>query len=160
MLFSCEEMPKNYNDRSGGFYRRLIIVSFDNVINPAKKDTDLRAKLLREADGILAWSLIGLKRLMANKFIFSETNRTKAALQEYKADNSTALTFVYENCVIENGAEVGRQNLYNAYVEYCSNNGIKFKSSLTRFNKELDGIPTLTRATTAGIRTWRGIRML
>jgi len=159
MLFSCEEMPKNYNDRSGGFYRRLIIVTFNNVIDPAKKDTDLRAKLIREADGILAWSLIGLKRLMANKFIFSETNRTKAALQEYKADNSTALTFVYENCVIETGAEVGRQNLYNAYSEYCANNGIKFKSSLTRFNKELDGLPTLTRATTAGIRTWRGIRM-
>ena len=28
-LFSCNEMPRNYGDRSEGFYRRLIIIPFE-----------------------------------------------------------------------------------------------------------------------------------
>ncbi|MGI6747558.1 MAG: DUF5906 domain-containing protein [Anaerovoracaceae bacterium] len=30
LLFSCNEIPRNYGDRSEGFYRRLIIIRFEN----------------------------------------------------------------------------------------------------------------------------------
>ena len=158
MVFSCEALPKNYYDRSGGFYRRLIIIRFDNPVDPKTKDRSLREKLKLEVDGILAWSLIGLKRLMANEFCFSETDRTIAEVKKYRADNSSSLSFVYECCVTEPKAEIPRDDLYNAYKEFCSDNGVKSVLSKINFNRDLDELG-LTRATTAGRRTWRGIRL-
>jgi putative DNA primase/helicase len=32
LLFSCNEIPRNYGDRSDGFFRRLIIIRFDKSI--------------------------------------------------------------------------------------------------------------------------------
>ena len=39
LLFSCNEIPKNYSDRSDGFYRRLIIIRFD--FNQVAKSAEL-----------------------------------------------------------------------------------------------------------------------
>lgn len=36
LLFSCNEIPRNYGDRSEGFYRRLIIIRFENPVPPEK----------------------------------------------------------------------------------------------------------------------------
>jgi len=158
LLFSCEEMPKSYVDRTAGFYRRLIIMKFDNVIPHDKRDNHLWDKFAMEVDGITTWALAGLKRLIANDFRFSETDRTREELRRYMSDNSTALAFVDECCVLEQKAEIGRRELYNAYLEYCKESNIKHGLSTTRFNKDLDDIGLLRR-TTAGIRTWRGIKL-
>jgi putative DNA primase/helicase len=161
LLFSCNNIPKNYADRSDGFYRRLILIRFENTIPDEKKDGELKEKLMREADGILAWSLVGLKRLMENDYRFSETSRTQAELRNYKSENSSVLSFVDECCVLEPTAETLREELYAAYTEYCNANGQK-PVSQTRFNKELDGIDSLSRGVepVAHRRTWCGIQLL
>jgi len=78
LLFSCNEIPRNYGDRSEGFYRRLIIIRFENPVPPEKRDPNLIEKLAAERDGIFMWALEGLKRLIANGYAFSETESTKA----------------------------------------------------------------------------------
>ena len=160
LLFSCNNIPKNYADRSDGFYRRLILIRFENTIPEDKKDNELKEKLAQEADGILAWSLIGLKRLMANGYRFSETDRTKAELRNYKSENSSVLSFVDECCELDSTAEILREELYNAYTEYCNTNGQK-PVSLTRFNKELEGVDSLSRGmeSVTRRRTWCGIKL-
>jgi len=160
LVFSCNSIPKNYADRSDGFYRRLILIRFENVIADDKKDHELKEKLALEADGILAWSLAGLKRLMANGYRFSETDRTRLELKKYKADNSTTLAFVDDCCTLDPEAEFLREEMYNAFKEYCNDNGHKL-ISLTRFNREMDEVGGVTRAmeSTTGRRTWRGIKL-
>lgn len=56
-LFSCNEIPRNYGDRSEGFYRRLIIIRFERSVPKAKRDPNLAEKLSAERDGILMWGL-------------------------------------------------------------------------------------------------------
>jgi len=160
LLFSCNNVPKNVSDRSDGFYRRLIIVRFDHTVPDSKKDGDLKDKLMLEKDGIIAWAMVGLKRLIENKFKFSETDRTRAELNQYKADNSSALAFVNECCVFDRDAEVERKTLYDTYVEYCEQNGQRAMSH-KRFNAELDGIGTLSRDldTISRRNIWRGLRL-
>ncbi len=60
-LFSCNEIPRNYGDRSEGFYRRLLIIRFEKSVPKAKRDPNLAEKLAAERDGILMWALTGLK---------------------------------------------------------------------------------------------------
>ncbi len=161
LLFSCNNIPKNYSDRSDGFYRRLILIRFDHSIPEDKKDGDLKEKLAAETDGIIAWAMVGLKRLIANKFRFSETERTRAELSSYKAENSSTLAFVEECCALGTGGEVLREDLYNAYHEYCAAAGSK-PVSQKRFNNELEGISGVSRGSESVTRrrTWRGIRLL
>ena len=160
LLFSCNTVPKSYTDRSDGFYRRLILIRFDRKIPEMKRDPNLKDKLAAEADGILAWAMIGLKRLIANNFIFSETARTQAELTQYKMDNSSVLAFIGECCTIEAGATCLSEELYSAYQEYCQKSSMKPVSQI-RFNKDLESAQGLTRGRDAISRrhTWSGVRL-
>lgn len=160
LLFSCNTLPTNYGDRSEGFYRRLIIVRFEKSVPENKRDPNLRDKLKREADGILTWALVGLRRLISNGYHFSDTKSTYEELRRYKIESNSALLFLEENCTIEEGAECGREELFAAYREFCTTNGMLFMSQI-RFNKELDmANDTIIRAVDklGKRRTWRGLR--
>ena len=73
LLFSCNSIPKNYGDCSEGFYRRLIIIRFSHAVPQEKKDSELLEKFRMEAGGIFLFALEGLRRLMNNHYVFSET---------------------------------------------------------------------------------------
>ena len=96
LLFSCNSIPKNYGDRSEGFYRRLIIMRFNHSVPAEKRDPELIDKFRMEADGIFLFALEGLKRLMKKQFMFSETEVNKAELQQYREVSDSVLSFVRE----------------------------------------------------------------
>ena len=126
LLFSCNNIPKNYGDRSEGFYRRLIIIRFDHAVPDNKKDPDLLDKLRLEADGIFLFALEGLKRLMKNRYRFSETQANKAELQQYREDSDSVLSFIKDCCDTGDESYVcGSTELFNAYKAYCEESGMK-----------------------------------
>lgn len=137
LLFSCNEIPRNYGDRSDGFYRRLIIIRFDNSVPKEKRDPNLREKLAAERDGILMWSLLGLGRLIAASYEFTETARTKAELQKYRVESNSALSFMEEFCELNSEGVSVRDELFTRYKEYCFNTGLKPMSQAT-YNKEVE----------------------
>lgn len=159
LLFSCNEIPRNYGDRSDGFYRRLIIIRFDNSVSPDKRDPNLREKLAAERDGILMWALVGLRRLIANSYEFTETYRTRAELQRYKVESNSALSFVEEYCELFEAGEAVRDELFSRYKEYCGNAGLR-PLSQSNFNKEIEtGFQSVKRSRDklSKRRTWKGI---
>jgi phage/plasmid primase, P4 family, C-terminal domain len=160
LLFSCNKIPKNYNDRTDAFYGRLILIRFDHSFPENKQDKSLKEKLMTEADGILMWALIGLKRLMENNYVFSETDRTRAEMKKYMNESSTALTFLDEECETELGYESFRDDVYNAYTEFCSANGSKPMSKI-RFNDEVADHygEAVQRCQIMNRRSWRGLRL-
>ena len=160
LLFSCNEIPKNYSDRSDGFYRRLIIIRFDRSVPSSKRDPNLREKLSVERGGILMWALKGLKRLIENKYLFTETKRTQLKLQRYKIESNSALMFLEECCEIKEGAECVREQLFERYREYRFKNGLK-PLSQTNFNRDIDSSGnqiTHARDRVGSRRIWRGMR--
>ena len=158
-LFSCNEIPRNYGDRSEGFYRRLLIIRFEKSVPKAKRDPNLAEKLAAERDGILMWALTGLKRLIASGYVFSETERTRAELEKYRIESNSVLSFAKLYCVAEEEGVTVRDDLFLRYKEYCGNAGMK-PVSQTNFNKELEaGFPEITRGRDklSKRRIWRGI---
>ena len=137
LLFSCNEIPRNYGDRSDGFYRRLIILRFENAVPESKRDPNLREKFMAERDGILMWALAGLKRLIANSYVFTETDATRAELLRYKVESNSVLSFVEDFCEVAEGFTALRDELFVRYREYCANAGMK-PVSQTNFNKEIE----------------------
>jgi putative DNA primase/helicase len=161
LLFSCNGIPRNYGDKSEGFYRRLIIIPFaGQQLSEEEKDVELFDKFQAEADGIFMFALEGLKRLIENKFRFSETKFTNAELHKYRVDSNSVLSFVDECCTLDLDAEVERTELFNKYRDYCKECNMLPVSQKT-FNKDLEaGFTNVSKAKDRlGKRnTWRGIR--
>ena len=158
LLFSCNDIPKNYSDRSDGFYRRLIIIRFDKSVPPERRDPNLRERLAVECDGILLWALEGLRRLMGNAYQFTETRRTAEEVTRYRIESNSALLFADEFCEVGEGW-TAREELYTHYKDYCAANGLKALSQ-TSFNKEIEaGFPEVHRGQDrlSGRRVWRGL---
>ena len=160
LLFSCNSIPRNYGDKSEGFYRRLIIIRFARAVSLDKQDAGLLDKFAAEADGIFMFAVEGLKRLISNKYRFSETENTKAELQRYRIDSNSVLSFVDECCVVETGGETERTELFMKYREYCHNAGLS-PVSQKNFNKDIENaFPDIRRSVdkVGKRRTWKGIR--
>ncbi|MCD7801915.1 MAG: phage/plasmid primase, P4 family [Clostridiales bacterium] len=145
LLFSCNSIPKNYGDRSEGFYRRLIIIRFNHTVPQEKRDPELLDKFRMEADGIFLFALEGLRRLMDNHYIFSETQVNKDEMQQYREESDSVLSFVKENCILFPGGNdsVGSTELYAAYKAYCEECGLKpysQKSFVQQVTTSFDGV--------------------
>ena len=125
LLFSCNSIPKNYGDKSEGFYRRLIIIRFNHTVPPEKRDPNLIDKFRIEADGIFLFALEGLKRLMRNHYTFSETEKNRTELQQYREDSDSVLSFVREYCELSRDGSIGSTELFNTYKGYCEECGLK-----------------------------------
>jgi putative DNA primase/helicase len=162
LLFSCNNIPRNYGDRSDGFYRRLIIIRFSHSVPEALRDPDLLSKFQAESDGIFQYALVGLRRLMANGFRFSETESNKQELRKYREDSNSVLAFIRDCCVLEKDAEIGRAEVYQRYRSYCEESGLN-PFSQRMFNTEIDtNFPSIKRERDplARRKTWRGIKLL
>ncbi|HAT4246002.1 TPA: DNA primase [Clostridium perfringens] len=158
LVFSCNELPKNYVDRTEGFYRRLIIVPFNRQIDKNKIDKALKYKFQREKEGILNWALEGLKRLYENNFEFSENELTDGVKKEYKRENNNVISFVEECCELDGLFSCSRIEIYEAYKEFCVEAGLKALSQI-KFNKELEGNFNVTRSRSGKLRSWNGVRI-
>jgi len=158
-MYSCNDIPKNYGDRSEAFYRRLIIIRFSKPVPEERRDLDLKEKLAAERDGILTWAIQGLKRLIAQNYQFSETERSRAEVNRYKVESNSVLSFAEECCEVVEKAEYLRQELYDSYKLYCEESGLSAMSN-QRFNRELETISGVTAAldTVTRRKIWRGIR--
>ncbi|HHD2968938.1 TPA: phage/plasmid primase, P4 family [Clostridium perfringens] len=158
LVFSCNELPRNYVDRTEGFYRRLIIVPFSRQIEKSKIDKSLKYKFQREKEGILNWALEGLKRLYENNFEFSENELTDGVKKEYKRENNNVISFVEECCELDGLFSCSRIEIYEAYKEFCVEAGLKTLSQI-KFNKELEGNFNITRSRSGKLRLWNGVRI-
>lgn len=161
LLFSCNTIPRNYGDKSEGFYRRLIIIRFAKPVPQEHRDPALLDKFVAEADGIFMFAVNGLKRLIAQDFRFSETPNTKAELQRYRIDSNSVLSFIEDCCKLSPDAESERKEIFDKYKDYCRNAGLSAVSQKT-FNKDIEmAYPDLRRSVdkVGKRRTWKGIRL-
>jgi len=144
LLFSCNEIPRNYGDKSSAFYRRLIIIRFERPIPMHKRDASLREKLAIESDGILMWALEGLKRLIKNNYQFKESDRSKAEVEKYRTECNSVLSFVEYACDLSEAKFIESKEIYRSYKEYCDEAGLNPVSQI-RFNKDLmENVPNVT----------------
>jgi putative DNA primase/helicase len=99
---------------------------------------------------------------MENGWEFSTTTRTDSELHQYKTEGSYILQFAEECLTADPKAETLRVDIWNAFVEYCSENGInRDKISKQMVNKELEEHFKLQRSRNSVSRqhTYVGIRI-
>lgn len=145
LLFSCNSLPKNYADRSDGFYRRLVLVTFNHSVPVDQRDPFLLDKFRAEVDGIFLFALDGLTRLMTNDYRFSLSQVNMDRLQQYREESDSVLAFMHENCEIGASYCVGSTELFNAYETYCKEGGMKPFAHKTFVQHLINHEPSITK---------------
>ena len=161
LIFSCNEIPKTH-DETDAFWNRWIIINFPNQFLE-NKDEKLIEKLTtpEELSGLLNLALAGLKRLLENgKFSYSKS--AEEVREYYIRLSNSAQAFLDDMTEEDVKGSVLAQELYEAYVRYCSDYKL---TTYTRgkFFKELQRLRKIEKFTPKvgdrRLRGYKGIRL-
>jgi len=134
LVFSCNELPKTY-DQTEGFWARWVILEFpytfkveeeimslpeDERVNLKVMDPEIEKKLQKpeELSGLLNWAIEGLHRMFENKDF--SIGQTSTKIKEMWNAKSDSLTYFLNNCVEEDWDKVLPSDEFTmAYKKFC-----------------------------------------
>lgn len=176
MIFASNELPMVYTV-SEAFWLRWVIIEFPYQFLPEKEikslspkekakariqDPDVIKNILSEEElnGLLLWSLEGLKRLFKNNDF--STNRTSKQVRQQWLRNSSSIRAFLEDCCKENYDNyVSKAEFQRRYSLYCRENNLKVQSGkvvhsvLTAEYGVTQSRPTMANGERANV--WDGI---
>jgi putative DNA primase/helicase len=141
-----------------GIERRLEVIPFTQTFTGDRMDKDIMAKLLKEKEGILALLVDHAKTYFEKGEMIAPKEVVEATDNYIKSGNSVKC-FLKE-CVEETsdgGSELTLQGMYQAYVDYCPQNGQK-TSSLHDFSRLMKLLGKEQRKS-GSCRYWRGLKL-
>ena len=125
LAFSNGDLQALY-DRSDGFYRRQLVLTTKEKSVDRADDPDLAEKMKAEAEGIFLWALEGLRRLAANNFKFTESDRIRENREAVKRDNNNIFDFMESEGYIRRKADasISSKDFYEIYRMWCEENSL------------------------------------
>lgn len=129
-VYSANTIPRSL-DKTDGFYRRWMIIPFNARFTIDDEDFDPLIEEKITTDEALSY-MLNIAINGANRLIkfgkFTEPEKTKNLLEEYKIDNSTVLTWVDDNGKDEDYyLDTSRDELYDIFKTWCDCSGIYYK---------------------------------
>lgn len=132
LILSTNNMPK-FNDRTHGFYRRLVIVPFDFKIKEKISNLDELLSTDNAKSYILNLALAGVKRIKENGYKLTKNEILEKTIEDYKMEADHVAGFVKEYSVID-GKET--KEVFADYQGYCGEIGT-YPLSLSSFTSRL-----------------------
>lgn len=141
LIFSCNQLPR-IADKSHGMYSRLMLIPFTATFSPNDEDFDPFIEDKITTDESLSYllniALRGLRRLLHNNR-FTQPRIVDEALEEYKKENSTVLTWIEEEAIpTEQLLKETTNKLFSDFRDWCVRSEIKYTSSIRTFHKEIE----------------------
>ena len=135
LWWSMNELPA-VADTSEGFWRRVRVIPFNRQFKKNERILDLKERLDEELPGIFNWAMDGLRRLR-NRGRFVEPTQVVDATEKYKKESNPVELFVEDECYTYDNAKVQSSVIYEAYRDWCQDNGFKAHSS-KNFKQEME----------------------
>ena len=133
-MFLTNELPR-MNDASGALAGRFVILRLIRSFY-GNEDTRLTGQLMKELPGILVWAIDGLKRLRARGH-FKQPQAVADAVQEMEDLASPVMAFVRDCCEVGVGHRVWVDDLYNAWKQWCEQDGRTAVTNKQTFGRDL-----------------------
>lgn len=160
IFMRANEMPRLPDPSGATASRLLVFVTTQSYAG--REDRTIKAKITAEGQGIMVWSLFGLRDLRkAGRFTMSTAGRAKVA--EFERLSAPVMAFVEDMALQQEGSSIVCGALYAAYLEWAEENGHTKPLAASGFGSQLFSCcPRVIRAdvVNAGIRSWSyvGIR--
>ena len=164
LTFLCNTLPHT-PDKTRAFFRRWLLFVFPNKFEGTDCDEHILKKLTtpEELSGLFNWALEGLHQLLENgKFTENLTADEIQAKYEEMSDPITA--FIQEHIIISPDGVVSKDDLYQAYYQFCRDKGwtAVLKGTFTsELKPRIAGIgESLRKIRGKKMRCWLGIRLM
>lgn len=134
MIFSCNELPKVLDEKSNGFYRRIMLVKFAEA---GEYIAGLREKLTDESEieRVISWCVSAFKNALNRGSLF-ESRGSFSGVSTMRYESDTVEAFLKEKTITKIEARVTRSDLHSYYVSYCNEEG-RTPLGKQGFNKSL-----------------------
>ena len=107
-------------------WRRLRTIPFNVVIPPEEQDRNLSSKLLKEAEGILAWAVRGAQDWYSGGL--PATTDVDDVGEEWRRDADQIGRFIEQCCTTPPTAQVSARGLYTAYKQWAESAGERWET--------------------------------
>jgi putative DNA primase/helicase len=122
-LFACNGIPVMVDD-SGASSTRFLVLRFDRSFE-GREDTKIGARMAECREGVAAWGVIGLQRLLANGGRFTMPASSVQATDDMKDGNQPLREFIADYCTIGESERCHTKDLWAAYRIYANDANIK-----------------------------------
>ena len=114
-------------DESDGFWRKVRLIPFTQRFS---LDRTLRPQLRAEAEGILAWAILGCK-LWQGEGLGHIPEKVQLATDNFREESDLLAEFLADNCTTGEGQEVRAKVFYEAYKTWGEANHLTKRETLT-----------------------------
>ena len=146
--------------QDNAIWNRLALIPFDVTIPKSEQDQNLGAKLLAEAEGILAWAVAGAVRWYTQGL--ERPPEVNQAVAAWRAESDPLKDFVEERCDLKPDLWCLSGTLWTAYEAWAESNGVDTLSR-REFSTRLQTYgcnPDKQRVDGKQRRTWAGIGLI
>lgn len=151
LIFNSNHMPHNRYDKSLAFFQRWIIIPFPKTFDDDNEDTDRhifeKIQTKEELEGLLIYSLEGLKRLLENEN-FSYEIAEESIGEIYESMSRPEKIFMDEKLEFVRDVHLNKNKVYEKYKTWAENKRFPvltpkvFTSALKSYfhKKRIDGV--------------------
>lgn len=116
LFFSANKMPRTFEDESGAYYRRLLLIRIEQR---GKYINQLEQKLRDEIDCFISTCMFSLREMLLNGFKLDVSERSDNAVKELRKTSDTVESFLDDVTIRGADLKEDRAKLHKYYSEYC-----------------------------------------
>lgn len=134
-VFSANQLPGT-RDQSSGFWRRFVVIQFDNQFGQENRDIHLAQKLEAEQKGIITWMIQGISRALQQGH-YTIPASSEAATQDWKRESDVVALWL-EECTEEAQTAAARtqgQRLWASFDSWRQSNRYSPMGSRTFYRR-------------------------
>ena len=156
LFFSANKMPRTFEDESGAYYRRLLLIRIENR---AKYIPQLEKKLHDEIDCFISTCMLALKGMIENDFKLDVSSKSTAAVRELRKASDTVESFLDDVTIRGADCKEDRAKLHKYYAEYCVATGREYKKNNNFYESLRTKGIKVNDNSSGGIRWARGVEI-
>ena len=161
-LWLCANNRPGLSGPDGAIWRRLVQIPFLETIPEKERNPKIKSELTdlnKHGSAILNWMLEGC--LLWQKEGLDEPSAVKILTNDYREESDVLKDFLQECCILEPTAQVSNTGIYNAYQDWCRDNGLRYSLGRKRFTQALlsRGLDQY-RIGGTGKRMWIGVGLI
>lgn len=123
LIFATNRLPP-INDRTDGFWRRLIALPFFAKFSGNNRDRRRAERLFEEMPSIFNWAIVGARRLLQQQR-FTHCAICRRCREEHRDHSDPFRQWFNDRAIVDAESSVPVSNAYEDYRDFCERNGRK-----------------------------------
>jgi putative DNA primase/helicase len=122
--FACNQIPDVSSDANDeAYFNRWIVTRFENTITKKIPNFIKTLTTEEERSGLFNLAMKGLRRLLEQGH-FTYSNNAEQTKTEMLRSGSSIAMFASDRLEQEDGSEMTKESMYEAYVDYCKDKNL------------------------------------